>query len=123
MVAKRIVQINRGDIYVVNFDPTIGSEIQKTRPALILQNDIANKYSSVTIVAAITSHDENEKLYPTEVLIKKGTAGLTNNSAVLLNQVRTIDRQRLVKKIGSVDTKTMKKVTQALQISLGLIDI
>ncbi len=63
-----MIQPKRGDIYLVNFDPTLGAEIRKTRPALILQNDIANKYSPVTIVAAISSKYDNP-LYPTEVLI------------------------------------------------------
>src|SRR5688572_18708297 len=112
----------RGEVFLVNFDPTIGSEIKKTRPALIIQNDISNKYSPVTIVAAITSkYDEN--LYPTEILIKPPEGGLTFVSVILLNQLRTIDLQRLIRKLGIIKQQTQKEVDQALMISLGLADI
>ncbi len=100
---------------------TVGSEIQKTRPALVLQNNIANKHSPITIVAAITSQFDNP-LYPTEVLIQPPEGGLTANSVVLLNQIRSIDKQRLVKQLGRTD-ETMALVNQAIQVSLGLIEI
>ncbi len=112
----------RGDIYLVNFNPTVGSEIKKTRPALILQNDIANHYSPITIVAAITSQFYR-RLYPTEVLIKRYESGLDQDSLVLLNQIRSIDKARLIKRLGSVGAETMGKVNRALEISLGLADI
>ena len=123
MAVKRKIKVKRGDVFLVNFDPTIGSEIQKTRPAIVLQNDIANTYSSVTIVAAITSKSDEGKLYPTEVEMNAGAGGLLNDSVVLLNQVRTIDKQRLVTKLGSIDTKTLARVNEAIQISLGIIDV
>lgn len=111
----------RGEIYLVNFDPAIGAKIKKTRPALILQNDIANRYSSVTIVAAITSFsDKDGKTYPTEVFIGDSEGGLNNNSVTLLNQIRTIDNGRLVKKLGVLKDKTMAQIDKAIQISLGL---
>jgi mRNA interferase MazF len=109
----------RGEIYIVNFDPTIGSEIGKTRPALILQNDIANRYSPVTIVAAISSHFDS--VYPTEVLIVPPDGGLSEKSVIVLNQVRTIDKKRLVKKIGALNLMSMQKIDKALEISLGLV--
>lgn len=112
----------RGDIYLVNFDPTVGSEIKKTRPALILQNDIANEHSPITIVAAITSKFD-DKLYPTEVLIPQGTGGLSTDSIVLLNQIRSIDKRRLVKKLGAVTPSTMMRVDRAIQISLGTVPV
>ena len=112
----------RGEIYLVNFDPTVGAEIQKTRPALILQNDIANRHSAVTVVAAITSY-KGEKLYPTEVLVKALESGLQQDSIVLLNQVRTIDKKRLLKKMGKIGEETMGRVNLAIEISFGLIDI
>jgi len=112
----------RGEIYLVNFDPTVGAEIQKTRPALILQNNIANRYGAVTIVAAITSY-KREKLYPTEVLIKALETGLRVDSVVVLNQIRSIDKQRLTRKLGQVESVTMRRVDSALQISLGLVDL
>jgi len=112
----------RGEIFLINFDPTIGSEIKKTRPAIILQNDVSNEYSSITIVAAITSKfDDN--LYPTEVFIKANEGGLTKDSVALLNQIRSIDKQRLIKKMGIINSDTLKKVNEALMISCGLIEI
>lgn len=112
----------RGEIFLVNFDPTVGTEIRKTRPALILQNDISNEYSPITIVAAVTSRSD-EILYPTEVLIHPPEGGLKNDSVVLLNQIRSVDKQRLIKKLGLLKPDTMKKIDFALQISLGLIEI
>jgi mRNA interferase MazF len=120
MAAKSKVDFpRRGEVYLVNFDPTVGSEIQKTRPALILQNDSSNRYSPVTIVAAITSKADDE-LYPTEVLVKTPEGGLTKDSVILLNQIRSIDRRRLVKRLGTVKSSTMFEVDRAIQISLGL---
>ena len=123
MSAKRkLAQPKRGEIYLVNFDPTIGAEIQKTRPALVLQNDIANEHSPVTIVAAITSQFD-DPLYPTEVLVQAPEGGLTIDSVVLLNQIRSIDKQRLVKRLGKLTDETTALINQAIQISLGLIEI
>ena len=103
MAAKRkLAQLKRGEIYLVSFDPTVGAEIQKTRPALVLQNDIANEHSPITIVAAITSQFD-DTLYPTEVLVQPPEGGLTVNSVVLLNQIRSIDKQRLVKCQGTTN--------------------
>jgi mRNA interferase MazF len=109
----------RGEVFLVNFDPTIGAEIRKTRPALVLQNDLANRNSPVTIVAAITSKFELPT-YPTEVLIRVPEGGLKVDSVALLNQIRTIDRTRLVKRLGVLRTDTMDKVERAIQISLGI---
>jgi mRNA interferase MazF len=94
----KIIYPQRGEIYLVNFDPTIGSEIKKTRPALILQNDVSNQYSPITIVSAITSQF-TEPLYPTEVLIKAPEGGLQVDSVALLNQIRSIDKQKTCPKI------------------------
>lgn len=106
-------------MFLVNFDPSVGSEIQKTRPALIIQNDIANCYSPITIVAAITSFDGG-KHYPTEVPLPAPEGGLEHPSVVLLNQLRSIDTQRLVRKLGSLSDKRIEEVATALSISLGL---
>lgn len=122
MAKKKIVTPKRGEVYLVNFDPTIGAEIRKTRPALILQNDIANRYSPVIIVAAITSQFE-EPLYPTEVRVEADEGGLKIESVILLNQIRTIDKKRLIKRLGKLRTETMTRVDQALIISLGLMKI
>jgi mRNA interferase MazF len=113
----------RGEVWLVNFDPTIGSEINKTRPALIIQNDIGNTYSPVTIVAAITSANSQHKIYPTEVFISANIGGLQNDSLVLLNQIRTIDKIRLVKKMGILPSNQLAQVSRALEISLDTIGI
>jgi mRNA interferase MazF len=116
---KKLNFPRRGEVYLVNFDPTVGAEIRKTRPALVLQNDVANRYSPVTIVAAITSHFE-EPLYPTEVLIAVGEGGMYEDSAVLLNQIRSVDNRRLIKRLGSLSPLKMRAIDRALSISLGL---
>ena len=112
----------RGDIYLVNFDPTVGAEIQKTRPALVIQNDIGNRYSPITIVAAISSKFGFPP-YPTEVVMESSDSGLNQRSAVLLNQIRSVDRKRLVKRIGKASPEIMGRVDRAVQISLGLLEI
>lgn len=122
MSAASAPQPRRGEVYLVNFDPTVGSEIRKTRPALILQNDIANRHSPITIVAAVTSKMD-EEIYPTEVLIHPPEGGLQVESVILLNQVRSIDKQRLVRRLGTLKPDTMRRVDQALQISFGLADL
>lgn len=114
--------LKRGEIYLINFDPTLGSEIRKTRPAIVIQNDISNHHSGITIVAAITSKF-GPKTYPTEVLIKKGEGGLTVDSVVLLNQIRSIDHQRIIKRLGKVSETTLKRTDRAIAISLGLLKI
>lgn len=118
--AKKIFP-RRGDVYLVNFDPTVGAEIKKTRPALVVQNNIANQYSDIIVVAAITSRFDTE-LYPTEVFVPSGS-GLALNSVVLLNQIRSIDKQRLIKRLGSINAETQQQVDRSLKISFGLIDL
>lgn len=120
--AHKVSPPRRGEIYLVNFDPTIGAEIKKTRPALVIQNDIGNEYSLITIVAAITSKFD-EPPYPTEVIMEPQESGLPLRSAVVLNQIRSIDRQRLVRRVARASSKTMDRVDQAIQISLGLVKI
>ncbi len=119
---RLIVSLHRGDVFLVIFDPTIGAEIRKTRPALVLQNDIANRYSPITIVAAITSQVD-EPIYPTEVLVRRPEGGLTADSMILLNQIRSVDKQRLFKRLGRMTPETIRKVDQALLVSLGLIEL
>lgn len=117
----KITYPKRGEVYLVNFDPTVGREIKKTRPALILQNDITNRWSPITIVAAITSRIR-ESLYPTEVPVSPPEGGLRSDSIVLLNQIRSIDRKRFAKRLGTLKPETMLQVERALRISLGLIN-
>ena len=113
----------RGDVCLIRFDPTVGAEIRKSRPALVIQNDIGNRYSPITIVAAITSQVDPARLKPTDVPVAKGEGGLTVDSVVLLNQIRSIDKRRIVKRLGTVRSGTMRQVDRALLISLGLVDI
>jgi mRNA interferase MazF len=120
---QEIANIKRGEIYLVSFDPTLGHEIKKTRPALIIQNDVGNRYSPLTIVAAITSKVSRVP-YPVEVVIEaSGASGLDIRSAIRLDQIRTVDRQRLIKRLGVIEPGTMAKVNQAIQVSLGLIEV
>lgn len=120
---RRAVEFpRRGEIYLADFDPVIGSEIAKRRPALVIQNDIGNRVSPVTIVAALSSQ-VRQPLYPIEVLIRAPDGGLTADSTVRLNQLRTIDKSRLIKRLGKLTRATMTAVDTAIKISLGLIEL
>ena len=112
----------RGEVHLVSFDPSVGAEIRKTRPALIIQNDVANRWSPVTVVAAITSRSE-ERVYPTKVPIDPPEGNLQNPSVVLLNQIRTVDRRRLVRRLGRLRPESMRRVDRAIRISLGLAGV
>ena len=112
----------RGDLYVVRFDPTEGVEIAKTRPAVIIQNDVGNRFSNLTIVAPITSKYDAE-LYPTEVLVKAPEGGLNTDSVVLLNQIRAVDKRRLSRRLGTLHPSTMALVNEALAVSVGLVEL
>jgi len=114
---NRDVFLRRGDIWLVNFNPAQGSEQKGIRPALIIQNDVGNEVSPVTIVAAISSVT---KTYPINVEIKPSESSLEKDSVVKLNQIRTIDKKRLIKRLGSLDSSKMKAVNSALMLSLGL---
>ncbi len=114
--------IRRGDIFFADLSPVVGSEQGGTRPVLILQNDIGNQYSPTTIVAAITSQIDKAKL-PTHVELPRTPGGLEKDSVVLLEQIRTIDKSRLMEKVTALNDDRMKRVNQAVEISLGLIDI
>jgi len=115
-----VENVLRGDVYYANLNPVIGSEQGGVRPVLILQNDIGNKYSPTTIVAAITSRIKKAKL-PTHVELDSSYFSLEKDSVILLEQVRTIDKRRLKEKIAHLNEDTMKKIDQALEISLGLV--
>ena len=117
----KVTDLRRGDIYLCSFDPTVGHEIKKTRPALVIQNDVGNRYSPLTIVAAITSSG-SPVLYPVEVVVDPTAGkGLEIRSSIRLDQVRTVDRRRLVRRLGVVDPGTMARVDEAIRISLGLV--
>ncbi len=117
-----MTEVKKGDIWLVNLGPTIGHEIKKSRPGVIIQNDFGNKHSPITIIAPLTSQ-KLEKVYPFETLISRGTSGLEKDSKALLNQVRAIDKKRLVKKLGRANEETINELNEAIKISLGLIKI
>jgi len=100
----------------------MGAEIRKTRPAVVVQNDIGNRAASTTIVAAVSSLGE-ERLYPFEVVVRPPDGGVTKASTVLLNQIRTVDRRRLIRRLGKLGSETMRRVDRALAISAGLVEI
>jgi mRNA interferase MazF len=111
--------VKRGDIFYADLSPVVGSEQGGIRPVIILQNDIGNKYSPTIIIAAITSQINKAKL-PTHVEISSEEYGLNKDSVVLLEQIRTLDKKRLKEKIGHMTDGDMKKVDNALLISVGL---
>jgi mRNA interferase MazF len=112
---------SRGEIYLTALDPTLGREIQKTRPALIVQNDVSNRLSEITIVAPIAS-TVRFPLNPVHVLLAADEhTGLSVTSVALFNQIRAVDRVRLTKRLGAVDRETLERVDEAIKISLGLI--
>jgi mRNA interferase MazF len=119
--APRVVP-RRGEVFLVSLDPTVGAEIRKTRPAVVIQNDPANRQSPITIVAAVTSRFETP-LYPTEVFVRRSEGGLTADSVVLLNQIRSVDTGRLVRRLGRLESERMREIDRALLLSLGLVDL
>lgn len=113
--------IKRGDIFYADLSPVIGSEQGGIRPVLIIQNDVGNKYSPTIIAAAITSQLEKSKL-PTHIELAGKDYGLAKDSVILLEQIRTIDRQRLMEKIGHLSEAEMETVNNAISISFGLLN-
>ncbi len=111
--------INRGDVYYADLDPGVGSEQTGHRPIVIIQNDIGNKHSPTTIAAMVTS--SQKKKLPTHVHVEDIGSGLTEDSIVILEQIRTIDKQRLGSMIGHVSDKTMALIEDAALCSLGIV--
>lgn len=110
----------RGNVWDVELDPVVGSETGKRRPCVIIQNDLGNKYAPTVIIAAITKAENVEKVYPVDVHIPKDIGGLNFDSVIMCSQIRTVDKQRLVKHRGKFPPGVMERVNQALQISLEL---
>ena len=108
--------VKRGEIYYADLSPVVGSEQGGIRPVLIVQNDIGNRHSPTVIAAAITSRRDKAKL-PTHIDVQAATCGLTKDSVVLLEQIRTLDKRRLKDRMGELDTPSMTKVDHALQVS------
>ncbi len=111
--------VKRGDIYYADLSPVVGSEQGGVRPVLIVQNDVGNRYSPTVIAAAITSHCEKTKL-PTHIEVQGDGCGLSKDSVVLLEQIRTIDKRRLKERMGTLDGECMNKIDKALIVSFGL---
>lgn len=113
------MKIKRGDLFWCNFNPSFGHEQGKIRPCVILQNDFGNKSSNLTIVAPITSTVFDKK-YPFHVFIGKNNSALKKDSTILLNQIKTVDKRRILKKIGVLDSFIVMKVNSAIKVSLDL---
>lgn len=113
------MNIKRGEIYYADLSPVVGSEQGGVRPVLIIQNDIGNRYSPTVIAAAITSQRDKTNL-PTHIKVNADGCGLSKDSIVLLEQVRTIDKRRLKERMGSLDMECMDMVDRALSVSFGL---
>ena len=110
--------VKRGDIYYADLSPVVGSEQGGMRPVLIIQNNVGNRYSPTVIAAAITSQVNKAKM-PTHISLGARTFGLTRDSVILTEQIRTLDKRRLRERIGSIGPEIMEQVSQALRISLG----
>jgi mRNA interferase MazF len=111
--------VKRGDIYYADLSPVVGSEQGGIRPVLIVQNNVGNKYSPTVIAAAITSQINKAKM-PTHIEINAKSFGLTKDSVILMEQIRTLDKRRLKEKMGTLDETCMNRVDEALAVSFGL---
>ncbi len=114
------MNIKRGDIYYADLSPVVGSEQGGIRPVLIVQNDVGNRYSPTVIAAAITSRQGKNKM-PTHIDVAASGLGLEKNSVILLEQIRTLDKQRLREKMGHLDEGVMAQVDSAISVSFGLL--
>ncbi len=115
------VEVKRGDIFYADLSPVVGSEQGGMRPVLIVQNNIGNHYSPTVIVAAITARISKPKM-PTHIGIPADQNGVGKDSVILLEQIRTIDKQRLRDRVTHLDNGVMKRVDHALGISVGLVE-
>ena len=123
LFSRSVIPLNvkRGEIYYADLSPVVGSEQGGVRPVLIVQNDVGNRYSPTVIAAAITSQREKSRL-PTHIELNSTSCGLSKDSIVLLEQIRTIDKKRLKERMGQLDDGSMGKINRALTISFGLGD-
>ena len=113
------MNIKRGEIYLTSLDPVIGREISKTRPGLVVSNDKNNQYSGTVTILPITSKSL-EKIYPFEVMLPKGSGNLPKDSKAKADQIRTLDKRRIVKFIGFLDKDEMIRIDKAIEIHLSL---
>jgi len=113
-----MASIRRGEIFVVNLDPTVGAEAKKTRPAVVVSNDINNAHSPIVSISPMTSNVT--KVYSFEVEILPGVGGLKTRSKVMVNQTRAVDKIRLIEKLGHLPKQTMEDVNRALKLHYDL---
>ena len=111
--------ISRGDIYLAALDPVVGSETTKTRPVLVVSNNINNKYANTITAVPITSK-KLKKTYPFELFLPKGTGNLPKDSKVKTDQIRTLDKTRLIKHIGTLKSEHLNLLNEAIKIHLAL---
>ncbi len=111
---------SRGAVVAVNLDPSVGREFMKTRPCVVVQSDLLNRHSQLTIVAPITGAENVKQPGPMRVLIKRGEAGIEKDSFVVCHQLRVVDESRLGKVYGQVKPETLSKIAEALKIVLDL---
>ena len=114
-----MASIKRGELFLVNFDPTVGAEAKKTRPAVVVSNDINNVHSPIVSISPITSNVT--RVYSFEVEIPADIAGLKKRSKIMVNQTRAVDRSRLMKRLGHLPAEIMKSVDQSLKLHYDLL--
>ncbi|MGH9696316.1 MAG: type II toxin-antitoxin system PemK/MazF family toxin [Bryobacteraceae bacterium] len=110
----------RGDVVEVNLDPTVGTEIKKMRPCVVVQNNVGNKHSRRTIIVPATGAEHVAKPFAIHVPVTAGEGGFSKPSMVLCDQIRAVDKSRLVRSLGRLSSSTMGKLDAALKISLAL---
>jgi len=113
-----MASIKRQDVFLVNFDPTVGAEAKKTRPALVVSNNINNAHSPIVSISPITSNVT--RVYSFEVEVSAGIGGLRARSKVMVNQTRAVDKVRLIKRLGNLPDKIMEEIDNALKLHFGL---
>ncbi len=113
------MNIKRGEIFLAALDPVIGNEIEKTRPVIVVSNDVGNKYSGTVTIIPVTSKDLS-KIYPFEIYLPKETSKLKKNSKGKADQIRTLDKVRLIKPIGRLNSELVNNVDTAIKIHLNL---
>lgn len=113
------MNIKRGEIHLAALDPTMGREIAKTRPVVIVSNDVNNRFSGTVTVLPITSKNL-KKIYPFETMLSKGAGNLPKDSKVKADQIRTLDKRRIIKRIGRLSDEDMIDIDTALKIHLGI---
>jgi mRNA interferase MazF len=113
------MNIKRGEIYLATLDPVVGREISKTRPVVVVSNDKNNEFSGTVTILPLTSKN-TQPLYPFEIFLFKGSANLPKDSKVKADQIRTLDKKRLMRYIGAVDQKNLDAIDRAIKIHLAI---